>query len=60
MLTEDRTAIETGSNPNLEDQILVAFIRGQKALDRKNHAEDEITVGIQRQVIRLSLVRVFV
>jgi hypothetical protein len=59
VLTEDRTAIKTGSNPNLEDQITVAFIRGQKALDRKNHDEDEITIGVQRQVIRLSLVRAF-
>lgn len=59
VLTEDRTAIETGGNPNLEDQILVAFIRGQKALDRKNHDEDEISIGVQRQVIRLSLVRAF-
>ncbi|TVM03697.1 MAG: hypothetical protein CV087_03860 [Candidatus Brocadia sp. WS118] len=59
VLTEDRTSIETGGNPNLEDQILVAFIRGQKALDRKNHDEDEIIIGVQRQVIRLSLVRAF-
>lgn len=59
ILTEDRTTIETGSNPNLEDQILVAFIRGQKSLDRKDHEEDEITIGIQRQIIRLSLVRAF-
>lgn len=59
VLTEDRTSIETGSNPNLEDQITVAFIRGQKALDRKDHDEDEITIGVQRQVIRLSLVRAF-
>lgn len=59
MLTEDRSSIETGGNPNLEDQILVAFIRGQKALDRKDHDEDEITIGVQRQVIRLSLVRAF-
>lgn len=59
VLTEDRSSIETGSNPNLEDQILVAFIRGQKALDRKDHDEDEITIGVQRQVIRLCLVRAF-
>ncbi|MEP9410076.1 MAG: carboxypeptidase-like regulatory domain-containing protein [Candidatus Brocadia sp.] len=59
VLTEDRLSIKTGSNPNLEDRITVAFIRGQKALDRKDHAEDEITIGIQRQVIRLSLVRAF-
>ena len=59
VLTEDRTSIETGGNPNLEDQITVAFIRGQKALDKKNPDDDEITVGVQRQVIRLSLVRAF-
>jgi len=59
VLTSDRTDIETGSNPNLEDQITVAFIRGQKALKKKHPEEDEITVGVQRQVIRLSLVRAF-
>lgn len=59
VLTEDRLSIKTGSNPNLEDQITVAFIRGQKALDRKDHDEDAITLGIQRQIIRLSLVRAF-
>lgn len=59
VITEDRTSIETGSNPNLEDRITIAFVRGQDALDRKDHDEDEITVGVQRQVIRLSLVRAF-
>lgn len=59
VLTEDRTSIKTGGNPNLEDQITVAFLRGQKALDRKDHEEDGITIGVQRQVIRLSLVRAF-
>lgn len=59
VLTEDRLGIETGSNPNLEDQITVAFIRGKEALKKKDLEEDEITVGIQRQVIRLSLIRAF-
>lgn len=59
VLTADRTNIDTGSNPNLEDQITVAFIRGQNALNKNNPDEDEIAVGIQRQVIRLSLVRAF-
>ncbi len=59
VLTSDRTNIDTGSNPNLEDQITVAFIRGTKALEKNNPDEDEITVGVQRQVIRLSLVRAF-
>ncbi len=59
VLTSDRTNIDTGSNPNLEDRITVAFIRGKKALEKNNPDEDEITVGVQRQVIRLSLVRAF-
>ena len=59
VLTSDRTNIDTGSNPNLEDQITVAFIRGQKALGKKDSEEDENALGIQRQVIRLSLVRAF-
>lgn len=59
VLNSDRTNIDTGGNPNLEDQITVAFIRGQKSLEKKDTEEDEITLGIQRQVIRLSLVRAF-
>ncbi|MGR3318216.1 MAG: carboxypeptidase-like regulatory domain-containing protein [Candidatus Anammoxibacter sp.] len=70
VLTEDRLSIETGSNPNLEDQITVAFIRGKTALDNEvvalilgektlNTSEDKISIKIQRQVIRLSLVRAF-
>lgn len=59
VLTEDRLSIETGSNPNLEDKITVAFIRGKEALNKKDLDEDEITVGVQRQVIRLSLIRAF-
>lgn len=59
VLSSDRTNIDTGGNPNLEDQITVAFIRGQKSLEKKDTEEDEITLGIQRQVIRLSLVRAF-
>ncbi|MCF6148040.1 MAG: carboxypeptidase regulatory-like domain-containing protein [Candidatus Kuenenia sp.] len=59
VLTEDRLSIETGSNPNLEDMITVAFIRGKDALKKKDLEEDEITVGVQRQVIRLSLIRSF-
>ena len=51
--------MKTGSNPNLEDQITVAFIRGKKALKKKDLDEDEITVGVQRQIIRLSLIRAF-
>ncbi|MBM4053655.1 MAG: carboxypeptidase regulatory-like domain-containing protein [Planctomycetes bacterium] len=59
VLTEDRLSIETGSNPNLEDHITVAFIRGKEALEKKDLEEDEIEVGVQRQVIRLSLIRAF-
>ncbi len=59
VITSDRTNIDTGSNPNLEDQITVAFIRGKNALEKNNPGEDEIAIGVQRQVIRLSLVRAF-
>ncbi len=59
VLTANRSELTTGSNPNLEDQITVAFIRGKKAVGKKNPDEDQITLGIQRQVIRLSLVRAF-
>ena len=59
VLSEDRLSIETGSNPNLEDQITLALIRGKNALNKNDEVEDEISTGLQRQVIRLSLVRAF-
>ncbi len=59
VLTEDRLSIETGGNPNLEDQITVAFIRGKDVLSKQNQADAAISIGLQRQVIRLSLARAF-
>ena len=45
VLTSDRTNIDTGSNPNLEDQITVAFIRGQKALGKKIQKRMRLRLG---------------
>ncbi len=59
VLTEDRLSIETGSDPNLDDQITAAFINGKVALNKEDASEDEISIGLQRQVIRLSLARAF-
>ncbi|MGR3177290.1 MAG: hypothetical protein ACUZ8E_04470, partial [Candidatus Anammoxibacter sp.] len=59
VLTADRLSLETSNNPGLKSKIDVAFILGQKALEKDNASEDEITINIQRQVIRLSLVRAY-
>lgn len=59
ILTADRQAIETGSNPALDIQITEAFARGQTALNKENPAEDKIALSIERQVIRLSLARAY-
>ncbi len=59
VLTTNRQDIETGNNPGLDAQISDAFIRGRAALSKENAAEDKITIGIERQNIRLSLVRAY-
>ena len=59
VLTADRQTIETGSNPGLDVQITDAFARGRTALNKDNADEDKITVGIERQNIRLSLARAY-
>ncbi len=59
VLTTNRQAIETGNNPGLDAQITDAFTRGRAALSKENAAEDKITIGIERQNIRLSLVRAY-
>nr|MCH9639180.1 hypothetical protein [Betaproteobacteria bacterium] len=59
VLAADRQTIETGSNPGLDVQITDAFARGRTALNKDNADEDKITVGIERQNIRLSLARAY-
>ncbi len=59
ILTANRQTIETGNNPGLDIQITDAFARGNTALNKENAAEDKITIGIERQNIRLSLARTY-
>ncbi len=59
ILTANRQTIETGNNPGLDVQITDAFARGKTALNKDNAVEDKITIGIERQNIRLSLARTY-
>jgi hypothetical protein len=59
VITADRQAIETGSNPGLDVQITDAFARGRTALNKEDTDEDKIAIGLERQNIRLSLARAY-
>lgn len=59
ILTDDRQSIKAGSNPGLDIQITQSLERGRVALNKGNFVEDKITVGIEREIIRLSLVRAY-
>lgn len=59
ILTADRQAIETGTNPGLDVLITEAFARGRTALNKANADEDKIVIGVERQNIRLSLARAY-
>ncbi len=59
IISADRQSIETGDNPGLDIQITDALARGKTALNKENAAEDKIAVGIERQIIRLSLARAY-
>ncbi|WP_262307980.1 hypothetical protein [Nitrosomonas sp. PLL12-2] len=58
VLTADKLAIESGSNPDLDDQITLAFINGKEALV-KNSAEDKTNLALARENIVVPLVRSF-
>lgn len=59
VLTADRQSIETGSNPGLNVQITQSPARGRAVLNKANPVENKIIVGVERQVIRLSLIRAY-
>lgn len=59
VLTADKQAIETGSNPGLDQQINESFGRVRIALDKSNAAEDFSVVQVERYGIRLSLARAY-
>jgi len=58
VLTTDRQTIKSGNNPDIDDQITLAFIQGRKALNKAD-ADDQINVAIARENIIIPLARSF-
>lgn len=58
VLTADRQAIESGSNPDLDDHITLAFIQGKEAL-AKSSTDDKTNLALARENILIPLVRGF-
>ncbi len=58
VLTADKQTLETGSNPDLDDQITLAFVNGREALNKAS-ANDWINVAIARENIVIPLIRAF-
>ncbi len=58
VLTTDRQTIKSGNNPDIDDQITLAFIHGRKALNKAN-ADDQINAAIARENIVIPLARSF-
>lgn len=58
VLTADKQTLKAGSNPNLDDQITLAFVNGRQALNKAS-ADDLAQVAIARENIVIPLVRSF-
>lgn len=58
VLTSDRQELQSGSNPDIDDQVTLAFIEGRQALNKEN-AGDETQVALARDRIVIPLVRSF-
>ncbi|WP_256207756.1 hypothetical protein [Nitrosomonas sp. Nm166] len=58
VLTADKQTLQAGSNPDLDDQITLAFVNGREALNKAN-ADDRTNVAIARENIVIPLVRSF-
>ncbi|WP_297325896.1 hypothetical protein [Nitrosomonas sp.] len=58
VLTADKQTFETGSNPNLDDQITLAFVNGRQALNKAN-ADDRVNIALARENVIIPLVRSF-
>ncbi|MDV6345229.1 hypothetical protein [Nitrosomonas sp. Is37] len=58
VLTADKQSIESGSNPDLDDQITWAFTRGKEALSKKS-ADDKTNLALARENIIMPLARSF-
>ncbi|UJP06283.1 MAG: hypothetical protein LZF61_04735 [Nitrosomonas sp.] len=58
VLTDDRQTIKSGSNPDIDDQVTLAFIHGRQALSKEND-DDSTQVALARERIVIPLVRSF-
>lgn len=58
VLTADKQTIQSGSNPDIDDQITLAFVQGRQALNKEN-ADDHTQAAIARERIVIPLVRSF-
>ena len=58
VLTVDKQTLQIGSNPDLDDQITLAFVNGREALNKAN-ADDPTNVAIARENIIIPIVRSF-
>lgn len=56
VLTEDRQTLKDGSNPDLDDQITLAFVNGREALNKAN-ANNAANIALARENIVVPLVR---
>lgn len=54
--TEDRQTLQSGTNPDLDDQITLAFVQGRQALSKAN-TDDRLNLAIARENIIIPLVR---
>ncbi|WP_293006992.1 hypothetical protein [Nitrosomonas sp.] len=59
VLTEDKQTLQDGSNPDLDDQITLAFVQGREALSNKTNRDYPLNVWIARENIIIPLVRTF-
>lgn len=58
ILTEDKQTLQDGSNPDLDDQITLAFVQGREALSKAD-PDDRLNVETARENIIVPLVRSF-
>ena len=58
VLTADKQTLQAGSNPDLDDQITLAFVNGREALNKAN-ADDRTNVAVARENLVIPLVRSF-
>lgn len=58
VLTADKQKIQSGSNPDIDDQITLAFIQGRSALNKANIG-DATQVALARERIVIPLARSF-